>query len=331
MVTTTKPQLFQVGYQISSWDSSGRSLDEAFTFLADAGFRSFEALTGDSLALDAARRFMTVPYGLPPLRRDFEMLARLGQLANAKAAYGLQLAALYAHAEFVNPLTWSFERDVMISLGHFSKGCGASFIILAGGPPAQRFAHTPDAYRLFAARLNEIGSRMRELDVRAVYHPHVDCFVESAEQLDRLMDVLDPTLVGLCLDTAHLHVSGGDPVAVTRRYAEQVEYVHLKDATGEPGSASGADRYQAFCAPGAGQVDLEGFIVVLNESGFAGPLMIEVESNPASAEESCRRGMDFVVNDLGLAIPSPTPSRRTRGSQSELAAVLGGTGAGGER
>ena len=53
-------QRFSFGYHLNTWDLAGEPLDKALEFLHGAGFHWFEALAGDTLATDFARRFMTL-------------------------------------------------------------------------------------------------------------------------------------------------------------------------------------------------------------------------------------------------------------------------------
>ena len=60
-----------------------------------------------------------------------------------------------------------------------------------------------------------------------VVHPHVGTVIEQPQDIERL---LARSHVRLCLDTGHVFVGGGDPVAVARAAGRRVRHVHLKDA-----------------------------------------------------------------------------------------------------
>ena len=66
--------------------------------------------------------------------------------------------------------------------------------------------------------------------LRTVFHPHAAGFVETPWEVDELMRRTDPTLVGLCLDTGHLMLGGGDPLEIYRRYAARVWHVVMRVA-----------------------------------------------------------------------------------------------------
>ena len=89
--------------------------------------------------------------------------------------------------------------------------------------------------------------------------------------------MLDVSDVGVCLDTGHVMVAGGDPVAIARSAGSRVIHVHLKDAdatiaervaAGDLGyhAAVGSGLYRPL---GEGDVDVRGVIRAVEESGEA--------------------------------------------------------------
>src|SRR3990172_10438044 len=87
-----------------------------------------------------------------------------------------------------------------------------------------------DPWRTFgegAARLAE--SVRRETGLRAVFHHHCAGYVETPGELDRLLELTDPDVLGLCLDTGHYRFGGGDPAQAVRRHAGRIWHVHFKD------------------------------------------------------------------------------------------------------
>ena len=70
--------------------------------------------------------------------------------------------------------------------------------------------------------------------------------------------------VGLCLDTGHLLLGRGEPVAAIRDWADRINHVHLKDArlstleeiVAEAAPVEEIWRRQAFCALGDGDIDV---------------------------------------------------------------------------
>jgi len=123
-----------------------------------------------------------------------------------------------------------------------------------------------------ARAADEAGARGFE----PTFHHHGGSYVESPAEIERLLEDTD---VALLLDTGHLAMGGGDPVAALRDWRERVNHVHLKDMrldlARQPGDMLAAWRRGIFCELGAGDLELEAFLDTLTGSGYEGWLVIE--------------------------------------------------------
>ena len=300
---TTLEQRFAIGYHLNSWDLGGLDLEDGLRFLAGEGFRWFEALARDGFSNDFARRFMRAGEVDPPvLTGDLYLWPRIALFSRVQEDLGLRLSSLYCNAELINPRTWSAERDTLSAIARLLAGFGAPVLVLGGGPPARPDEPPePDDYERFCSALEEVGDLAAALGVTAAYHPHLDTFVENREQLDRVMDRLDTSRCGLCVDPAHFAAVGSDPVAVVRDYGDAVRYVHLKDTTA-PAGAAGPARYAAFCELGAGVVDLPGLSRELLRQRYDGLAIVELDVSAKGAERSARESVAYVRDVLGLQL-----------------------------
>ena len=119
----------------------------------------------------------------------------------------------------------------------------------------------------------------------------------------------DPALVGLCIDTGHLSLAGGDPIEIYRRYAARVWHVHFKDF--EPNvlnRARGASwdyfetmRHGVFCELGRGNVDFPAMLGALRANAYDSWIVVEQDVLPGmgSPAESARRNREY-LRSLGL-------------------------------
>lgn len=298
-----REQRFTFGYHLNSWDLENLDLNEGLRYIAGAGFGWFEALARDGYSNDFARRFMRVGEAEPPeFASDTAFLSRIALFSRIQEELGLRLSSLYCNAELINRRTWPGERDSLAAIARLLHGFGAPGLVIGGGPPATPGQpHEPADYVSMARALGELGELVGQLGMWTAYHPHLDTFVETRAQLDQLMEHLDTTACGLCVDPAHLVLTGSDPVAIARDYAEALRYVHYKDATVAPGVVGGA-RYAAFCELGAGSVDLVGLTDELLDSGYAGLVIIELDRSSKGAEESVRESITYVHDVLGLEL-----------------------------
>jgi inosose dehydratase len=87
-----------------------------------------------------------------------------------------------------------------------------------------------DTVERAAERLQRATDIVRARGLDVALHPHAATHIESENETDRILERTD---IGLCVDTGHTVVGGGDPVALARRYAARLRHVHLKDVDGE--------------------------------------------------------------------------------------------------
>jgi inosose dehydratase len=295
-------QRFSFGYQLITWDFGPlEQLEHGLATTAAEGFGWFELLLGDTLGNDFARRYLTLgPAPEPAATSDAELFRRLGLVADAQERHGIRPSSVYVDGEWTNPLLWPTELAKVKVITRFLAGCEAP-VLACGGGPWQREPAGPDAYHELAARLRQVGEYTASHGVRTVYHPHIDTFVETREQLDRLMDVLDTSVVGLCIDPAHFHIKRDDPVDVFRTYVDVIDYVHLKDCRGDESTLSGYDRYVGFSELGAGDIDLRGITDVLLAAEYSGIVTVELDYSD-TADDSCARNAAYIRDVLGLRL-----------------------------
>ncbi len=169
---------------------------------------------------------------------------------------------------------------------------------------------TAEQWATFARGSHDIARAVRdETGLRTVFHPHCAGFVETPWEVDELMQRTDPTLVGLCIDTGHLSLAGGDPIEIYRRYAARVWHVHFKDF--EPNvlnRARGASwdyfetmRRGVFCELGRGSVDFPAMLRELWAHGYDDWIVVEQDVLPGmgAPAESARRNREY-LRGLGL-------------------------------
>jgi len=116
-----------------------------------------------------------------------------------------------------------------------------------------------------------------------VLHPHVQTVVETAPDVERVLESCD---VSWCLDTGHLAIGGTDPVDFARRAADRVGHVHLKDVRMDlvpsllDRSTSIMEGVQAGLFPPLGQGDLAlgEVVLALENAGYQGWYVIEQDT-----------------------------------------------------
>jgi inosose dehydratase len=197
----------------------------------------------------------------------------------------------------------AFMREVGCTELYVAAGGFTSYITAGGRSRAQLAGHVGPAdamtdaeYQQFAATLNQVGAITLEQGVRSCFHNHVGSVIETREELDRLLALVDPALVFLGPDTGHLAWAGADPVAFCRDYAERIKTIHVKDVDAVVRDRGRAQEWDygtfttngIFAELGEGSVDFPAIFAILRAAGFAGWVIAEtdVTQKPTALESA---------------------------------------------
>jgi inosose dehydratase len=141
----------------------------------------------------------------------------------------------------------------------------------------------------FADGLERAVRRCRDRGYEPTFHHHTATYVEAVWEIERMLEVSD---VGLCLDTGHLLLGGGDPVMAIRQWAPRINQFHLKDARRavlreivvEGAPVQEIWRRRAFCALGDGDIPIDRVLAALDEIRYDGWLVVEQDVLPDPAD-----------------------------------------------
>jgi inosose dehydratase len=150
---------------------------------------------------------------------------------------------------------------------------------------------TAEEWKRLAEGLNSLGERAREKGMTLTYHHHMGTGVQTAEEIDRLMESTQAGFLDLLYDTGHLVFSGEDHLAVLKKWGARVRHVHLKDIRPEVilevrknhMSFSAAVKAGVFTVPGDGAIDFVPVFAELKAMGYEGWWVVEAEQDPALA------------------------------------------------
>ncbi|MFD2611390.1 myo-inosose-2 dehydratase [Paenibacillus gansuensis] len=145
-----------------------------------------------------------------------------------------------------------------------------------------------DGWSALADGLNAAGRIAQEYDMKLTYHHHGGTVVEQPEEIDRLMELTDPSLVYLLFDTGHAYYGGTDPLALLRKHYDRIAYIHLKDVRQDVLNLARAEAWDfvtcirggVFTLPGDGCIDFGPIISELVQRGYDGWALLEGEQDP---------------------------------------------------
>ncbi len=152
-----------------------------------------------------------------------------------------------------------------------------------------------EAWRRLAAHASEIDALVAEYGITLALHPHYGTLVQSAEQVERALELLD---VGWCLDSGHLMIGGVDPAAFARDHGDRVVHVHLKDVDEALAGAlrSGslslleATRRGLFVSLGQGDAGIGTVLEALQAHGYGRWLVLEQDTAITADEPAVGSG-----------------------------------------
>lgn len=249
------------------------------------------------------------------------------------AMHDLELASYYMGCGFIDAESMAREAAEFKRRCRFTAEVGGKNVLLDGGRkiPHQTPQQLDDRIKFIAENANQLGEYARSCGLTLSWHQHWGSIFEVEANLDRLMELTDPAVVRFCPDTAQLRLSGMDVVAVVKRYARRVGFVHYKDVTyagrprGElwPGGPKvptdeggyGIDSAARMVELGRGEVPFPAVTEVLRSVGYDGWLMDDFDFTGYPARASAQACKDYI--NLALGIWSERDIRRGIAPQSQ--------------
>ncbi|MBR0508492.1 MAG: myo-inosose-2 dehydratase [Clostridia bacterium] len=165
-------------------------------------------------------------------------------------------------------------------------------------------------WELLTTGLNKLGKVAKDMGIALTFHHHMGTVVQTAAEIDRMMENTDPELFSLLFDSGHLAYCGEDYMAVLRKYVNRIKHVHLKDIRPDVIAKVKAEhlsflqgvRLGTFTVPGDGAIDFGPIFDVLAENGYEGYVLVEAEQDPAIANplEYAIKARKYIAEKAGL-------------------------------
>ncbi len=165
-------------------------------------------------------------------------------------------------------------------------------------------------WNTFASGAEKVARAVRdELGMKTVFHHHCGGYVETPEEVARLMDLTDPDLLGLCLDMGHYAYGGGNPVEALEIHYPRIWHVHFKDFDPQVGQKARLNSYDyfksvesgVFCELGKGNVDFPSIVNTLLDNGYEGWVVVEQDVLPGmGSPKRCAENNRNYIKSLGL-------------------------------
>ena len=246
------------------------------------------------------------------------------ELTRELSARNLELLGAFVPVALSNESTHNdgIEKALKVAGLMHAAGYENAFIVLAddnGTVPARtnnagritrEMGLDDEAWKIFAKGAEKVASAINAMyGMRTVFHHHCGGYVETTAELDKLMELTNPKLLGLCLDMGHLAFGGGDPVATLKKHYERIWHVHFKDydpKVGEESRKNQLDYFESvsqgvFCELGKGNVDFQQIAEELKRRDYHGWIVVEQDVLPGmGSPKVCAQHNRDYIKTLGL-------------------------------
>ncbi len=120
--------------------------------------------------------------------------------------------------------------------------------------------------------IGKLVKRAEHYGVTLCVKAHVGCYVHNTPTTLKLLDAIHSPSFGLDMDPSHIWRAGENPVEAIGAVTKRIRHVHIRDCKGRqpnPGTP-------AMQANGRGDIDLLGYMRILKQNGYTGPVDVEV-------------------------------------------------------
>ena len=209
--------------------------------------------------------------------------------------------------EFIKHITFLKEMGAKVvgvsEQGHSIQGTDLSIF-------DDKYIMNDEEWDKLCTGLNKLGKVAKDMGITLTFHHHMGTVVQTAAEIDRLMENTDPELFNLLFDSGHLAYCGEDYMYVLKKYINRIKHVHLKDIRPEVIEKVKKEhlsflqgvRLGTFTVPGDGAIDFTPIFDVLAENNDEGYVLVEAEQDPAVANpfEYAVKARKYIAEKAGL-------------------------------
>ena len=222
----------------------GHDLETAFKYTAACGYDGIEVS-----AIDGMSEHLV-------LDRWREIAPRLKALS---AQYNLPMLAMEQPSQ--DPQKMEAAMQAAVEAGIPIINCGP------GGK-----SNDESTFQAVVDSLGKLAARAEHYGVQLCVKAHVGQYVYNTPTTLKLLDAITSPNFGLDMDPSHIWRANEDPVEALGAVVKRMKHVHIRDCKGRQQSP-GKPEMQAN---GRGDINLLGYIRVLHEAGYTGPVDLEV-------------------------------------------------------
>jgi len=173
------------------------------------------------------------------------------------------------------------SQDAGVMEAAMQAAVEAGIPIINCGPGGQ--TGNEESFKQSVESLRKLARRAEHYGVTLCVKAHVGAAIHNTPTSLRLLEAIDSPAFGLDMDPSHIHRAGENPVEAAAAVVQRIKHVHIRDCKGrQQGPGKPEDQ-----ANGRGDIDLLGYVRVLHENGYGGPLDLEIIGAKAYGLPEC--------------------------------------------
>lgn len=233
----------------------GYDLETAFKYIALSGYDGIELS-----AIDVMSEHLV-------LSRWADIAPEVKRLAQT---YNLELLAMEQPSR--DPVKMEQAMQAAVEIGIPIINCGP------GGKTGE-----PGGLEQTIDELGKLVQMAERYGVTLCVKAHVGASVYNTPTTLKVMEAISSPSFGIDMDPSHIYRANENPVEAIAAVISRVKHVHIRDCKGRQ-QGPGKPEMQAN---GRGDIDLVGYVRILHESGYTGPLDLEIIGAKEYSVEQC--------------------------------------------
>jgi len=233
----------------------GYDMETAFRFLAMAGYDGVELS-----AIDGMSEHLV-------LDRWQELVNPIKELSEK---YNLALLAMEQPSQDPAKMESAFQAAAEIGIPIVNCGPGGK-------------SSDEDSLKAAIDSLGALAETAGKYGVTLCVKAHVGSAIFDTPTTLRAMAEITSPHFGIDMDPSHIHRANENPVEALKAVVSRVKHIHIRDCLGRQ-QGPGKPEMQAN---GRGEIDLLGYVRVLVEAGYEGPVDLEIIGAKDYALEQC--------------------------------------------
>jgi sugar phosphate isomerase/epimerase len=233
----------------------GYDMETAFKCLAMAGYDGIELS-----AIEGMSEHLVLTHWR-------ERVPTIRQLART---YRLELLAIEQPSQVASVMEEAFRAAVELGIPIVNTGPGGE-------------SGDSESLQVSIDVLGGLVTMAEKYGITLCVKAHVGASIYNTPTTLKVMEAISSPAFGIDMDPSHIHRAGENPVEALEAVISRVKHIHIRDCKGRQQSPGRPEDQ----ANGRGDIDLLGYMRVLYENSYSGPVNLEIIGAKAYRVEQC--------------------------------------------